>query len=194
MKKLVCMLVMVVLAMNLTGCGFNSIQIKDEQVKSAWGDVESLYQKRADLIANLAEVVKGYATHEKDTFVEVSKARASVGQIKVEAKDIGSAKQVEQFSAQQQSMGTALSRLMMVSEKYPDLKANANFTQLQKQLEQTEKEIDIARKKYNLAVKIFNSSVRTFPNNITNNMFLNLALKEPFKADAASKVAPKLKF
>lgn len=193
MKRIIVM-ALAVLTLVTSGCGYNSIQIKEEQVKSAWGDVESLYQRRADLIANLAEVVKGYAKHESETFVQVSKARASVGQIKVDAKDVGSAKQVEQFAAQQQTMGTALSRLMMVSEKYPDLKANANFIDLQKQLERTEKEIDTARKKYNLAVKIFNSSIRTFPNNITNNMLLNLQLKEPFKADAASKEAPKLKF
>lgn len=190
MKKIIVLFLGVCL-LSLTGCGYNSMQVKEEQVKSAWGDVESLYQKRADLIANLAEVVKGYAKHEKDTYVQVSQARASVGQMKV---DTASAKQVEQFSAQQQTLGTALSRLMVVSEKYPDLKANQNFISLQKQLENTEQEINIARKKYNLSVKIFNSTVRSFPNNITNSMLLHLQLKEPFKAEPASKVAPKINF
>lgn len=189
-KILMAVLAMVALTM-FSGCGYNTIQLKDEQVKATWGDVENLYQKRADLIVNLSEVVKGYAKHEKDTYVQVSQARASVGQVKVDPSKAGN---VEQFAAQQQTMGTALSRLMMVSEKYPELKANQNFVALQKQLERTEQEISHARTKYNKAVQIFNGTIRTFPNSLTNSMMLHLPLREPFKAEATSKVAPKLNF
>lgn len=185
------MITMVISVGFLSGCGYNMLQTKEEQVKNTWGDVEALYQKRADLIGNLAEVVKGYAKHENDTLVKVSQARASVGQMKV---DLNDAKKMEQFAAHQQTMGTALSRLMMVSEQYPQLKADSNFQSLQQQLSKTEDEISKARKKYNLAVQIFNSRCRAFPYNITNSMLLHLTLKEPYKADAESKNAPKLKF
>jgi LemA protein len=184
----------IVMVVMLSGCGYNSMQVKEEAVKASWGNVESLYQKRADLIVNIAEVAKGYAKHEKGTFVEVSQARASVGQVKVDPKDVGSKEQVEKFAAQQQTMGTALSRLMVVSEQYPQLKADTNFMYLQKQLTQTEDEINIARKKYNLTVQVFNGTIRSFPNSLTNSMMLHLSLKEPFKGEATSKVAPKLSF
>lgn len=191
MKKVMMVVMGMFLLANLSGCGYNMLQAKEEQVKATWGDVESLYQKRADLIGNMAEVVKGYAKHENETLVKVAEARASVGQMKV---DVTDAIKMEQFAAKQQTMGTALSRLMMVSEQYPQLKADANFQGLQKQLATTEDEISKARKKYNLSVQVFNSKCRSFPYNVTNSMLLHLELKKPYQAEEGSKVAPKLKF
>ncbi|MCD6525984.1 MAG: LemA family protein [Desulfuromonas sp.] len=178
----------------LSACGYNQIQTNEEAVFSSWADVEATYQRRADLIPNLVETVKAYAAHEQETLQNVTAARASVGKATLSAKDLANPKQVEQFMQAQQQMSGALSRLLLVAERYPDLKASQNFRDLQHQLEGTENRINVARQRYNQAVKTFNSSIRTFPNNITNNMLLKLERKEPFKATAGSDVAPQVKF
>lgn len=178
----------------LSGCGYNTMQANEEAVNAAWGDVESAYQRRNDLIPNLVEVVKGYAKHEADTLKAVTEARASVGSMKVGKDIINDPAAVAKFQQMQGQMSGALSRLMVVAEKYPDLKANQNFLDLQKQLEGTENRINVARTRYNKSVQEFNTSIRTFPNSMTNSMILHLKRKEPFKAEEAAKVAPKVKF
>jgi LemA protein len=177
----------------LTSCGYNQIQSNEEAVFAAWGDVEATYQRRADLIPNLVEVVKAYAAHEKETLMAVTEARAKVSQINVDAGNLDAAS-LQQFQAAQGALSGALSRLLVTVERYPDLKANQNFQDLQHQLEGTENRINVARQRYNSAVQTFNTSIRTFPNNLTNSMLLHLDRKEPFKADAGAEQAPKVKF
>lgn len=187
-------LVFLGLLLAMTSCGYNTIQTNEEAVKAAWGDVEASYQRRNDLIPNLVEVVKAYAKHEKETLTAVTEARAKVGSIQMDKNLLEDPKAFSQFQAAQGAMSSALSRLMVVVEKYPDLKANQNFQDLQHQLEGTENRINVARVRYNKAVEIFNSSIRVFPNNLTNDFFLKLKLKEPFKAEAGAEKAPQVKF
>jgi len=186
--------VIVAAIMMLTGCGYNTIQQNDEAVKAAWGDVEATYQRRNDLVPNLVETVKAYAKHESETFQAVTEARAKVGTVQVSRDMIGNPQAMAQFQQAQASMGGALSRLLLVAERYPDLKANQNFRDLQNQLEGTENRINVARTRYNKAVQTFNTSIRTFPNNLTNMLILKLPLKEAFKAEAGAEKAPKVKF
>lgn len=178
----------------LSSCGYNSIQKNEEAVFAAWGDVEATYQRRADLIPNLVETVKAYAAHEKDTFTEVTNARAKVGQTTISAEKLGDAATMQKFQQAQGELSGALSRLLVVAERYPDLKANQNFRDLQNQLEGTENRINVARQRYNAAVQTFNTSIRTFPGNLTNQWLLQLERKEAFKADAGASQAPKVKF
>lgn len=178
----------------LSGCGYNTMQANEEAVIAAWGNVESSYQRRADLIPNLVEVVKGYAKHEADTLKAVTEARAKVGSMQVSKDVLNNPENLNKFQQAQGELSGALSRLMVVVEKYPDLKANQNFLDLQKQLEGTENRINVARERYNKSVQIFNTSIRTFPNSMTNSMLLHLQRKEPFKAEESAKVAPKVKF
>ncbi len=178
----------------LSSCGYNQIQKNEEAVFAAWGDVEATYQRRADLIPNLVETVKAYASHERETLTEVTNARAKVGQMNISADKLGDAAAMQQFQQAQGELSGALSRLMVVVERYPDLKASQNFRDLQHQLEGTENRINVARQRYNTTVQTFNSSIRTFPNNLTNNFLLNLERKEPFKADAGADQAPKVSF
>ena len=178
----------------LSGCGYNSIQKNEESVFSAWGDIEATYQRRADLIPNLVSTVKAYATHEKETLMAVTNARAKVGQTQISADKLGDPAAMQQFQQAQGALSGALSRLLVVVERYPDLKASENFRDLQHQLEGTENRINVARQRYNAAVKTFNTSIRTFPNNLTNNFLLHLERKEVFKADAGAATAPKVTF
>ena len=178
----------------LSGCGYNTMQKNEEAVKAAWGDVEAAYQRRNDLIPNLVEVVKGYAKHEKDTLTAVTEARAKVGSMQVPKNILDDPKAFSQFQEAQAGMSGALSRLMLVVERYPDLKANQNFQDLQHQLEGTENRINVARTRYNKAVEVFNTSIRVFPNSLTNSLLLHLTLKEPFKAEAGAAKAPQVKF
>jgi LemA protein len=180
--------------LSVSGCGYNTMQANEEAVKAAWGDVESSYQRRSDLIPNLVEVVKGYAAHEKETLTAVTEARAKVGSLQVSKNILDDPKAFSQFQEAQGSMSSALSRLMVVVEKYPDLKANQNFQDLQHQLEGTENRINVARTRYNKTVETFNTSIRIFPNSLTNSILLHLKLKEPFKAEAGAEKAPKVKF
>ena len=178
----------------LTGCGYNTMQSNEEAVFAAWGDVEATYQRRADLIPNLVEVVKGYAKHEADTLKAVTEARAKVGSMQASKELINDPQAFAKFQQAQGQLSGALSRLMVVVERYPDLKANQNFLDLQNQLEGTENRITVARVRYNKAVQDFNTSIRTFPNSLTNSLMLHLTRKEPFKAEEGAKVAPKVKF
>jgi LemA protein len=178
----------------LTGCGYNTMQANEEAVTAAWGDVEASYQRRADLIPNLVEVVKGYAKHEADTLKAVTEARAKVGSVQASKELINDPQAFAKFQQAQGELSGALSRLMVVVEKYPDLKANQNFLDLQNQLEGTENRINVARVRYNKTVQEFNTSIRTFPNSLTNSLMLHLKRKEPFKAEEGAKVAPKIKF
>jgi LemA protein len=194
MKKIFLFVAAVMLLTGLSGCGYNTIQQNDETVTAAWGDVEAAYQRRADLIPNLVEVVKGYAAHEKETLTAVVEARAKVGKVQIGADVVNNPEAMAQFQAAQGGLSSALSRLMVVVEQYPDLKANQNFLDLQHQLEGTENRINVARVRFNDAVRIFNTSIRTFPNNLTNNFILKLPRKEPFKAEEGSEKAPAVKF
>lgn len=186
--------ILLVATLALSGCGYNAMQANEEAVTAAWGDVEASYQRRADLIPNLVEVVKGYAKHESETLKAVTEARAKVGSIQLNQAMINDPAMLSKFQSAQGELSSALSRLMVVVERYPDLKANQQFSDLQNQMEGTENRINVARSRYNKAVQEFNVSIRTFPNSLTNSMLLHLARKEPFKADEKAKVAPQVKF
>lgn len=178
----------------LPGCGYNSMQANEEAVLAAWGDVESTYQRRADLVPNLVEVVKGYAKHEADTLKAVTEARAKIGSLQVSKELLNDPASLNRFRQAQGELTGAISRLMVVAERYPDLKANQNFLDLQKQLEGTENRINVARVRYNAAVQVFNTSIRSFPNSLTNSLLLHLERKEPFRSEEGAKSAPKIKF
>ncbi|GAB4300360.1 MAG: LemA family protein [Desulfuromonadia bacterium] len=178
----------------LAGCGYNTMQAKEEAVFAAWADVEAAYQRRADLIPNLVETVKAYAKHEAETLKAVTEARAKVGSIQISKDALSNPKALESFTQAQGELSGALSRLLVAVERYPDLKANQNFLALQSQLEGTENRINVARSRYNKAVQEFNTSIRTFPNSLTNSLILHLQRKEPFKADQGAQAAPKVKF
>jgi LemA protein len=194
MKRRLLYVLLAFMLFSVSGCGYNTMQANDEAVKAAWGDVQAAYQRRNDLIPNLVEVVKGYAKHERETLVAVTEARAKVGSIQVSKNMIDDPKAFGQFQAAQGAMTSALSRLMVVVERYPDLKANQNFLDLQNQLEGTENRINVARTRYNKAVETYNTSIRIFPNSLTNNLLLHLKLREPFKAEAGAETAPKVQF
>lgn len=194
MKKLTFLLLALLTMAGLSGCGYNTIQAKEEVVFAAWGDVEAAYQRRADLIPNLVEVVRGYAKHEAETLTAVTEARAKVGSMQVSRDAVNDPQALQNFQQAQSQLSGALSRLMVVVERYPDLKANQNFMDLQNQLEGTENRINVARVRYNQAVQDFNTTIRSFPNSLTNSLLLHLSRKEPFKADEGARVAPKVKF
>lgn len=191
MKKTLFLILSLVM---LSGCGYNAMQVNEEAVKASWGDVEASYQRRNDLIPNLVEVVKGYAKHEKETLQAVTEARAKVGTIQASKDILNDPKALAQFQEAQGAMSSALSRLMVVVEKYPDLKANQNFMDLQHQLEGTENRINVARTRFNKDVETFNVSLRIFPNNLTNSMLLHLKPREAFKAETGAEKAPKVDF
>ncbi|PWK84769.1 LemA family protein [Fulvimonas soli] len=155
----------------LSGCGYNAIQRQDEAVKAAWSEVLNQYQRRADLVPNLVNTVKGYAQHEERVLTEVTNARAKVGTIQVSADTVNDAQKLAQFQQAQGELSSALSRLMAVSENYPNLKADGLFQNLQAQLEGTENRITVARNRYVQAVQAYNTLVRSFPNNLTAKMF-----------------------
>ena len=157
-----------VLASLLSGCGYNTIQEKDEAVTAAWSQVLNVYKRRADLVPNLVETVKGYASHEERVFTEVAEARSRVGSINVNADDPAS---LEQFQAAQGQLQSAIGRLLLVSENYPQLKADQNFLQLQAQLEGTENRITVERQRYIERVQDYNTYIRRFPVNLTAKMF-----------------------
>lgn len=194
MRRLIVFLLLSCVSITLSGCGYNTIQSNDEAVNAAWGDVEASYQRRADLIPSLVETVKGYAAHEKETLAAVTEARAKVGQVKIGADVMNDPQAFASFQAAQGGLSSALSRLMVVAERYPDLKANQSFQDFQHQLEGTENRINVARVRYNQAVQVFNTSIRTFPNNLTNNFFLHLPRRDSFKADAGAEKAPSVNF
>ena len=161
-------ILLLVLSMLLSGCGYNRIQAKDEAVKAGWSEVLNQYKRRADLIPNLVNTVKGYAAHEQQVLTAVTQARAKVGQVKVNADDAAS---LAQFQAAQGELSSALSRLLVVSENYPQLKADASFLNLQTQLEGTENRITVARGRYIQLVQDYNTYIRSFPQNLVAMVF-----------------------
>ena len=178
----------------VSGCGYNALQVKEEAVFKAWGDIESSLQRRADLIPNLVETVKGYAKHERETLEAVISARARATSVQISPKDLSDPAAMQQFQEAQGGLSSALARLMVVAEQYPDLKANQNFLDLQHQLEGTENRINVARQRYNETVEAFNSAIRKFPENLTNKFLLHLDRKEYFKAEPQAKEVPKVQF
>ena len=171
---------------------YNGLVTQEETVKTAWSQVENVYQRRSDLIPNLVETVKGYATHEHSTFVELANARASIGKMDV-GSVINDPTKFAEFQKAQGAISSALSRLMVVMEAYPTLKANEGFLDLQSQLEGTENRITIERQRYNDAAKVFDISIRRFPTNILAGVF-NFKAKAYFEAEQGAKEVPKVKF
>lgn len=176
----------------LQSCSYNNIVSNDEAVNKAWADVEASYQRRSDLIGNLVETVKGEAKFEKETLVQVIEARSKATSIQLKAEDI-TPENMEKFQAAQAQLSGALSRLLAVSENYPNLKATEAFADLMNQLERTENRINVTRQDYNAAVQNYNTGIRTFPANITASIF-KFKQREPFKADPGSEKAPKVQF
>lgn len=158
-------------ALPLSGCGYNTFQTQDEQVKAAWSEVLNQYQRRADLIPNLVETVKGFAQQEQDVLIGVTEARARVGSVQATPELIDDPQAFQQFQAAQGELSNALSRLLVVVERYPELKSDANFRDLQAQLEGTENRITVARNRYIAAVQEYNVTVRRFPTNLTAMLF-----------------------
>ena len=167
MKTLVRAFALVLLAGFLSGCGYNAIQREDESVKQAWSEVLNQYQRRADLVPNLVNTVKGYAQHEERVLTEVTNARAKVGQTQITPELANDPEALAKFQAAQGQLSGALSRLMVVSENYPQLKADGSFRDLQAQLEGTENRITVARNRYITSIQSYNTLIRSFPNNLT---------------------------
>ena len=177
----------------VSGCGYNSLQAKDEAVNAAWSEVENQYQRRADLVPNLVNVVKGYAKHEKDVLVQVTQARASVASLKIDAQTLQDPAAFQKFQQAQAQLGSALSRLIAVSENYPDLKANQQFLDLQAQLEGTENRIAVARKRYISTVQDYNTYVRQFPQSLTAKV-IGMKTRPNFSAETGAEKAPTVSF
>lgn len=189
-------LALVGLCLMLAGCGINNIPTLDERVKSAWSQVENQYQRRADLIPNLVETVKGFARQEQETLTAVVEARSRATSIQVDAGTLDDPEQLAQFQQAQRQLGGALSRLMAVSERYPELRSNQNFLALQSQLEGTENRIAVARRDFINAVEAYNTEIRTFPGSIWHSlMYSDLPLRENFEATATNAdQAPEVSF
>jgi len=189
------LLLTLTLTLSLSGCGYNTFQTSDEQVKASWAEVLNQYQRRADLVPNLVNVVKGYATHEKDVFTQVTEARARVGQIQATPELINDPAAFAKFQAAQRDMSNSLGRLMLVAENYPQLKADGVFRDLQAQLEGTENRITVARKRYIDAVQEYNNTVRSFPSNLTA-MVMGYKVKPSFTVENEKEIskAPKVDF
>lgn len=178
-----------------SSCGYNKIQGLDEEVKASWSEIQNQFQRRYDLIPNLVNTVKGYAKHEQSTLLAVTEARAKVGQMNIGKDVLADAGKFKQFQQVQGELSSALSRLMVVVEKYPDLKANENFRDLQAQLEGTENRIAVARMRYIESVKEYNKSVRYFPTNLTAKFLLHMDVKPNFELeDQKVKENPQVKF
>lgn len=187
--------VSLLLALSMSGCGYNTLQTQDEQIKAGWSEVLNQYQRRADLVPNLVNVVKGYAAHEKDVLTQVTNARAQVGQIQITPELANDPQALQKFQAAQGQLGSALSRLLVVAENYPQLKADGVFRDLQAQLEGTENRITVARNRYIQAVQAYNTTVRKFPSNLTAMLFGH-AVKPNFTVENEKEIstAPKVDF
>lgn len=194
MRKLMMAWMLAVSAL-LGGCGYNDLQANDEQIKASWAEVVNQYQRRADLVPNLVNTVKGYAAHEKDTLEAVTRARAAATSMQVSPAVLNDPAALAKFQAAQGALSGALSRLLAVSENYPQLKADASFRDLQAQLEGTENRITVARNRYIQAVQDYNVRVRSFPTNLTAMAF-GFAVKPSFTVDneKAISTAPKVNF
>ena len=182
-------------ALLLGGCGYNTIQTQDEAVKAGWSEVLNQYQRRADLVPNLVETVRAYAAHEKDTLTAVTEARAKVAQMQVPADILTNPEAFKAFQQNQSLLTQTLSRLLAVSERYPDLKANQNFLSLQSQLEGTENRIAVARRDYIEAVRQYNTELRTIPGRwIAAIFYPDATVKENFTAESGAMTVPKVDF
>ncbi len=171
------------LAVSLAGCGINNIPTYDEQVKAAWSQVQNQYQRRADLVPNLVNTVQGFADQEREVLVEVTEARSKVGSIQMDESILNDPQKFQQFEQAQSQLGSALQRLMVVVERYPDLKSNQNFLTLQAQLEGTENRIAVARRDYIQAVQQYNTEIRTFPGRLWHSvLYSELEQRENFEA------------
>ncbi len=193
LKYLLLLAVLFVTASSFSGCGYNSLVSSEENIKSAWAQVENQYQRRADLIPNLVKTVEGAADFEKSVLTEVTEMRSKVGQTKLSVDDLNDPEKFQQYQQAQDKLSSALSRLLVVTENYPSLKANESFLQLQSQLEGTENRIAVERKKFNEAVQTFNTSVRSFPTIITAKLF-GFKEKPYFKGKEGSENAPDVNF
>jgi LemA protein len=195
MQKLYLKIFTVLLLLNLSGCGYNTFQSLDEEAKASWSEVLNQYQRRADLVPNLVNVVKGYAEHEKEVLTEVADARAKVGSLQVTSDVLNDPEAFAKFQAAQGQLTSALSRLLAVSENYPNLKADQGFRDLQAQLEGTENRVTVARNRYIETIKEYNVAVRSFPQNLTAMMF-GYKTKPSFTVDNEKEisVAPKVEF
>lgn len=187
---------MALLALLLTGCGINNIPTYDEQVKAAWSQVENQYQRRADLVPNLVETVKGFAEQERETLTAVIEARSKATSIQVDESILNNPEKLQQFQQAQGELSSALSRLMAVSERYPDLKSNQNFLALQSQLEGTENRIAVARRDFIQAVERYNTEIRTFPGRLWHSfLYSDMELRANFEATAPdAEDAPQVEF
>ena len=181
-------------ALSLAGCGLNSVPIAEEGVNAAWGNLQSEYQRRADLVPNLVSTVKGYAQQERTVLTEVTNARARATSIQLNADDLEDPAKVAAFQNAQNQLGGSLGRLLATFENYPDLKSNQNFLTLQAQLEGTENSILVARRDYNESVRAYNTRIRTFPDAIGAKVFYGAKPKVPFEASAKAQEAPKVDF
>ena len=191
-KILIGVVVILIIGYFMVKGKYNTMVTQDETVNQTWSQVENVYQRRADLIPNLVNTVKGYAAHEKETLEGVVEARAKATSINVDANNLN-AQSMQQFQQAQQGLTSALSKLMVVVERYPDLKANESFLQLQAQLEGTENRIAVERQRFNQSVETFNKNIRTFPNNLYAGMF-GFEKKPYFEADDGAEVAPEVEF
>ena len=178
----------------VSGCGYNKVQGLDENVKAAWGEVQNQYQRRADLVPNLVATVKGAAQFEQQTLQQVIEARAQATSIKLDANALSNPETFKKFEDAQRNLSGALSRLLVVAERYPDLKANQNYRDLQAQLEGTENRIAVARKRYVEAVAEYNKGIRYFPTNLTAKYLLGLDVRQSFSAEDSATKPPQVKF
>jgi LemA protein len=186
---------LIVAPLMIAGCGINTIPTKEERAKAQWAEVQNQYQRRADLIPNLVNTVKGYAAQERNVLTEVTQARASATQVKVDASTVTDPVKFQQFAQAQDRLSGALGRLMLIQERYPDLKSNENFMALQSQLEGTENRIAIARRDYNDAVRDFNTTLRTFPQILwARTVYSSSQPMQLFAATAAAQSAPTVSF
>jgi LemA protein len=194
MRKLIALLGLTAL-LTLSGCGYNDFQTKDEEVKKSWAEVLNQYQRRADLIPNLVSTVQGFAAQEKDVLLGVTQARAQVGQMKLDASALNNPQAMQNFQKAQGDLSSALSRLLVVSENYPQLKSDTVFRDLMSQLEGTENRITVARKRFTETVSSYNILTRQFPSNLTAMVF-GYKVKEQFTVEneKAISVAPKVTF
>ncbi len=197
MKKgwiiLIVVLVVLLMIFSFFKKTYNSLVTMEENVNQSWAQVSNQYQRRADLIPNLVQTVKGYAAHEKETFMAVTEARAKVGQMSVSPEVLNNPAAFQQFQQAQGALSSALSRLMVVVEKYPDLKANQNFLALQSQLEGTENRIAVERKRFNQSVQLYNTTIRRFPTNMLAGMY-GFEKKLYFEAQPGAETVPDVKF
>ena len=188
-------LTVLVASLALSACGVNNVPTYEEQAKSAWSEVQNQYQRRADLIPNLVETVKGYAQHERDVLTQVTEARARATQVRVDATTVTDPQKFREFQEAQNQLSGALGRLLATVEQYPDLKANTNFLALQSQLEGTENRIAVARRDYIEAVRRYNTELRTYPGSIVARiLYPDAKPMETFTASAGSERPPTVKF